>query len=73
MTTDPPTPRGEGGRAARLAGRVAFAAGFMLVVFGLTQHNRFGVNAGLGLLLTAIIATGFSLYQHIRRRKSDRA
>ncbi|MEO5656197.1 MAG: hypothetical protein ABIO65_11515 [Nitrospiria bacterium] len=72
MTTDPPTPRGDGWRVVRLAGRVCFAAGFMLVVFGLTQHKGFVVNAGLGLLLAAIVATGFSLYQHIKLRKSDR-
>lgn len=73
MTTDSPAPRGDSGRWARLVGRVFFAAGFMLAVIGLTQHNRFLVNASLVLLLTAIIATGFGLCQHIKLRKSDRA
>lgn len=66
------SPRGPTGRLPRLVGRIFFTAGFLLALFGLTQHDRFLINASLGLLVSGIIATGVGLYQHVVFRKSDR-
>ena len=47
------------GRIARLMGRLSFVGGFLLAVYGLAEHDRFLVNASLGLIVTGIAATGF--------------
>jgi hypothetical protein len=59
------------GRIARLMGRLFFVGGFLLAVYGLSEHNRFLVNASLGLIATGIVATGFALYRHVKDARSE--
>ena len=59
------------GRIARLMGRFFFVGGFLLAVYGLSEHNRFLVNASLGLIVTGIAATGFALYRHVKDARSE--
>ena len=60
------------GRVARLIGRLFFATGFIVAIFGLTRHNRFLTNASLALLVTGIAATGFALYRHAKDARPGR-
>jgi hypothetical protein len=53
-------------RAARLMGRLFFAAGFIVAVVGLTTHDRVWLRAGVALLVTGIAATGFALYRRVK-------
>ena len=59
------------GRIARLMGRFFFVGGFLLAVYGLSEHDRFLVNASLGLIVTGIAATGFALYRHVKDARSN--
>jgi hypothetical protein len=59
------------GRIARLMGRLFFVGGFLLAIYGLSEHDRFLVNASLGLIVTGIAATGFALYRHVKDARSE--
>jgi hypothetical protein len=56
----------------RLMGKVFFAAGFVLAVYGLGEANPRVVNAGLALLVTGIAAAAINLYQHAKARRVNR-
>ena len=56
----------------RLIGKVFFAAGFVLAVYGLSEAKPRIVNAGLALLVTGIAAAAFNLYQHAKARRVNR-
>jgi hypothetical protein len=48
-----------------------FVGGFLLAVYGLAEHDRFLVNASLGLIVTGIAAMGFALYRHVKDARSE--
>jgi 4-hydroxybenzoate polyprenyltransferase len=56
----------------RLIGKLLFAAGFVLAVYGLGEAHPRAVNAGLALLVTGIAAAAINLYQHAKARRADR-
>ncbi|MBI3607931.1 MAG: hypothetical protein HY207_08195 [Nitrospirae bacterium] len=56
----------------RLIGKLFFAAGFVLAVYGLSEAKPRIVNAGLALLVTGVVAAAFNLYQHAKARRTDR-
>lgn len=58
-------------RIARFMGRLFFVTGFIVAVFGLSNHDRFLTNASLALLVTGIAATGFALYRRVKDARSE--
>ena len=56
----------------RLIGKLLFAAGFVLAIYGLGEANPRVVNAGLALLVTGIAAAAINLYQHAKARRVNR-
>ena len=56
----------------RLIGKLLFAAGFVLAVYGMGEAKPRIVNAGLALLVTGIAAAAINLYQHAKARRIDR-
>ena len=57
------------GGVARVVGKLFFACGFVLAIWGLADHNQPLVNASLGLLVTGVLASGFAVYQHAKSRR----
>ncbi len=56
----------------RLIGKLFFAAGFVLAVYGLSEAKPRITNAGLALLVTGVVASAVNLYQHAKARRADR-
>ena len=57
-----------GGVVARFAGKAFVAFGFILGTYGLTEGNETVMRAGLGLLVTGILASAYGLYHWVTRR-----
>ena len=56
----------------RLIGKLLFAAGFVLAIYGLGEANPRVVNSGLALLVIGIATAAINLYQHAKARRADR-
>lgn len=59
---------GYGGVIARFAGKAFVAFGFILGTYGLTEGNDAMMRAGLGLLVTGVLASAYGLYRWATRR-----
>lgn len=59
---------GYGGVIARFAGKALVAFGFILGTYGLTEGNPVIMRAGLGLLVTGVLASAYGLYHWATRR-----
>ncbi|MBA2487333.1 MAG: hypothetical protein H0V35_14820 [Nitrospira sp.] len=57
---------------ARGAGIVFIALGFMLGIYGLEYPDTIWLQTALGLLVTGMIAQGYTMYCSIRRIREQR-
>ena len=57
-----------GGLIARVAGKAFVAFGFILGTYGLTEGNDAIMRAGLGLLVTGVLASAYGMCHWARHR-----
>jgi len=57
---------GSGGSIARITGKIFVALGFILGTYGLTEGQPAVMQAGLALLVTGVLASGYGLYRWVR-------
>ena len=57
---------GPGGSIARITGKIFVALGFIVGTYGLTEGRPAVMQAGLALLVTGVLASGYGLYRWVR-------
>jgi hypothetical protein len=60
---------GPAGGIARFTGKIFVALGFILGIYGLTEGQPAVLQAGLGLLVAGVVASGYGLYRWVITRE----
>ena len=71
MSSPLATPVGPGGSIARFTGKIFVALGFILGTYGLTEGQPAVMQAGLALLVTGVLASGYGLYRWVRESRDQ--
>ena len=62
---------GPAGSIARVTGKIFVALGFILGTYGLTEGQPDVMQAGLALLVTGVLASGYGLYRWVRESRDQ--